>query len=189
MEAFLHEIKQGETLELLIDTNIFHKDIILRSAYAFLDRAYFFFKFDENKNIILQLTKKWNTASLWEILADFSDEMLAVYLRDRLERDNKTIRETIVQKAINGPLDLENFVTLDTSSVDNSQSNQVNFDQDIDEILKEIENDQDFQVNENEIQDILKEIEDEVQWDMWKPTVTFDPKKLGDIKKSFSKNK
>jgi hypothetical protein len=51
-----------------------------------------------------------------KIIADFSDALLEFYLRDRLEKENKTIRETIVNKAINGPLDEANFVTLDTDA-------------------------------------------------------------------------
>ena len=39
-------------------------------------------------------------------------------LRDKLEKDNKVIREAIVIKAINGPLDQTNFVTLDTDAVE-----------------------------------------------------------------------
>jgi hypothetical protein len=33
---------------------------------------------------------------LEDIIADFSDELLSVYLRDKLEKDNKEIREKIV---------------------------------------------------------------------------------------------
>jgi hypothetical protein len=38
MESFLKEIIEGEKFELLIDTNIFNKNIILKTAYNFLDR-------------------------------------------------------------------------------------------------------------------------------------------------------
>ena len=34
------------------------------------------------------------------LIGEFSDELLAVYLRDKLEKDNKVIREVIVQKAL-----------------------------------------------------------------------------------------
>jgi hypothetical protein len=91
-----------------------------------------------------------------------------VYLRDTLEKDNKVIREAIVTKAINGPLDMQNFVSLDT---DNYQSNEIDFDKDIDEILKEIENDPDLKIDEAEIEKILKEIEEETE-SISKPGIT-----------------
>jgi hypothetical protein len=37
MEAFLKEIIENNKFELLIDTKIFSKDIILKAAYQFLD--------------------------------------------------------------------------------------------------------------------------------------------------------
>jgi Ca2+-binding EF-hand superfamily protein len=93
-------------------------------------------------------------------------------LRDILERENKIIREAIVTKAINGPLDMQNFVSLDTDIT--SQSNQIDFDKDIDEILREIENDPDLKIDEEEIEKILKEIEEETQ-SMKKPNIQVNP--------------
>ncbi len=189
MEAFLTTVVEWEVFELKIDTNIFKKDIILRSAYVFLDQWYFFFKEDGENSIVLQFTKKdWVSATPQSIIWEFSDELLAIYLRDRLEVSNKTIRETIVTRAINWPLDTANFVSLDIDVTNNEEKNQVDFDKDIDEILQEIENDSDFKVDEEEINNILKEIENEVQSDTWKPVITFDPKKLGDIKNAFKKD-
>jgi CBS-domain-containing membrane protein len=49
-------------------------------------------------------------------------------------------------------------VSLDT---DNQNGNQIDFDKDIDEILKEIENDPELKIDEEEIERILKEIEEE----------------------------
>jgi len=58
MSKFLKEVITGENFELLIDTKIFPKDIILKAAYNFLDKGYFFFKFDEFGNIILEFSRK-----------------------------------------------------------------------------------------------------------------------------------
>ncbi|MDR1987575.1 MAG: His-Xaa-Ser system protein HxsD [Candidatus Peribacteria bacterium] len=96
METFLKKLMNENKLELVIDTKLFPKDIILKASYNFLDRAYFFFKYDEDKNIILQLSRKDETEDLEKIALDFSDELLSVYLRDKLEKDNKNIREKII---------------------------------------------------------------------------------------------
>ena len=106
MSKFLQISTEGNVAELLIDTEIFPKEIILKAAFNFLDRGYFFFRVDENKNMILELTKRAeNTENLEKIIENFSDTLLETYLRDKLEKDNKIIREAIVTKAINGPLD------------------------------------------------------------------------------------
>lgn len=58
MSRFLKELQQKDGFELLIDTHIFSKDIILKAAYNFLDQGYFFFRFDAEQNIILECRKK-----------------------------------------------------------------------------------------------------------------------------------
>lgn len=192
MESFLKEIIEGEKFELLIDTNIFKKSIILKSAYNFLDRGYFFFKTDKKSNIILQFTKKeGNNESPKNIIADFSDELLSVYLRDKLEQDNKNIREMIVWAAISNSLDSNSFVSLDTNNPtpQNWEINQIDFDKDIDEILREIENDPDLKIDEEEIERILKEIEaesnNEIEID--KNQIKLDKKWVENQKKKFKK--
>jgi len=58
MKGFLESnIEEGQ-FELLIDTQIFSKDIILKAAYNFLDLGYFFFRFNTDKNIVLQFHPK-----------------------------------------------------------------------------------------------------------------------------------
>ncbi|MDP2395742.1 MAG: hypothetical protein Q8S84_02165 [bacterium] len=56
-------------------------------------------------------------------------------------------------------MDINNFREINTDN--NIENNQIDFDKDIDDILKEIENDPDLQINEEEIARILKEIEEE----------------------------
>ncbi len=191
MEAFLKEVVEWSKFELTIYTQIFSKDIILKTAFSFLDRGYFFFKQDKS-NIILQFTKREeNKQNPEDIIWDFSDALLEMTLRDKLEKDNRVIRETIVNKAINGPFDTESFVTLDTdaweSVLGNAEQNQIDFDKDIDEILKEIENDPELQIDEEEIAKILKEIEEETASEVEKPVVTANLEGLKNAKKQFKK--
>ncbi len=190
MEGFLKEIIEWTKFELLIDKNIFNKDIVLKAAYNFLDKWFFFFKLDINENIILVFTKREDSKeNPEEVIADFSDELLSVYLRDKLEKENKIIRESIVNKAINWPLDMNNFITLDTSNLgDNQEKNQIDFDKDIDDILKEIENDPDLKIDEEEIEKILKEIEEESKLEEIenkKPKINLDTNALKNVKKNF----
>ncbi len=156
MEHFLNEKIFWKQFELLIDTKIFNKDVILKTAYIFLDKWYFFFKKDKNDNIFLQFTKKENVLEEpQKIILDFSDELLSTYLRDKLEKDNKKIRETIIKSAIWNSVDNNNFIELNTNK------NQIDFiNKDIDEIMGEIENDPDLDIDKEEIETILKEIKE-----------------------------
>jgi len=201
MSYFLKETIQGRWFELYIDTKVFPKDIILKTAYNFLDEMYFFFRYDEKRNFILEWNLKSDT-QYWieDIVASFSDELLNVYLRDKLERENRVIRESIVNKALLGPLDSWSYVSHDPENpkelnldANNSQVAEIDFDKDIDEIIKEIENDPDLQIDEDEIQQMLKEIEEETANEnlhsMNKPIISIDPDSVKDVKKQFKKDK
>jgi hypothetical protein len=121
------------------------------------------------------------------LVMEFSDELLAVYLRDKLEHDNKDIREKIVGAAIANSLDSVNFVEFDTSENENFEQNQIDFDKDIDEILREIENDPELKIDEAEIEKILREIEAETSMEEVKeePKITLNPNNLNDVKRMF----
>ena len=199
MSSFLKEVVSGEGFELLIDTSIFPKDIVLKSAYNFLNKGYFFFRYDENKNMILEFTAKPDThLSPKQVILEFSDELLDVYLRDKLEKDNRVIREIIVSKSLLWPLDSWNYVSHDPNNpnqLPESEPNkltseptaEIDFDKDIDDIIKEIENDPDLQIDEDEIQQMLREIEEETAQEssVAKPNIVIDPSSISDAKKMF----
>ena len=57
---------------------------------------------------------------------------------------------------------------------------------DIDEILREIENDPDLKIDEDEIAKILAEIEEESKnFDIPEPTITLDTNAIKDVKAKF----
>ncbi len=178
MTPFLSISSDSDRVELLIDTQLFSPVIAMKAAYVFLDRAYFFF-FTRPDWLIVQITpKSWDDWSSEKFAREYSDELLAYVLRVRVELENREVRETIVRRALGSYADLPNFMSVD--SIPNSS--QIDFDKDIDEILREIENDPDLKIDEAEINRILAEIESEAQA-LKKPKL--DPNKLKDVKKNF----
>lgn len=174
MQQFLSKNIENDRLELLVDGTIFPTTTILRAAYMFLDRAYFFFKTDW-ENIILQILPKNTTTWTAEAMAgEYMDELLAVRLRENLEVNNKTIRETIITRALSSFSDSQNFVSISSS--------RWNENDEIDRLLNEIENDPELRINEDEIAKILAEIEAESHIRP-QPRINFN--KLQDVKKNF----
>lgn len=183
MKTFLKEIVEGKKFELLIDKQIFSKDVVLRAAYNFLERGYFFFEIDNDGNTLVQFSPKPNVNEAPEdILWEFSDELLSVYLRQQLERENQVIRESIIWVALTSSVDRKNFIEIDSEKIDNTKGD---FDKDIHDILKEIENDPDLKINEQEIEEILKEIEQESKQDK-KQEISVNPAAISEIKAKFS---
>ena len=191
METFIKKEIKGKSIEMYIDTAIFPKNIILKAAFDYLDIGYFFFKSSDNGNIIAQYTpKEWTDTAAEVVLWNFSDTLLEVYLRDKLEKENKVIRESIVTKALFGPM--ERISPRKENSIElwdpNSQESQLDFDKDIDDIIRDIENDPDLQIDEKEIQQILNEIE---HWNtaIPKPVITVNSELVKKVKKDFKKKK
>jgi His-Xaa-Ser system protein HxsD len=123
-----------------------------------LDRAYFLFKQTDSTCIVQIHPKDDQGWSAEKFALEYSDELLATALRIKVETDNKIVRETIVRRALGSYADLPHFTTIAPNN-----SNQIDFDKDIDEILKEIENDPDLKIDEEEINRILAEIEAETE--------------------------
>ena len=183
MEVFFTKNIDNQRMELVVDTSLFSSDVIMRSAYAFLDRAYFLFR-TIDKGVIVQIQPKESQTWTPEKFAlEYSDELLATHLRVRVEQDNKTIRETIVKRALGSYADLPNFTSVEPTA---QAVWQIDFDKDIDEILREIENDPELKIDEDEISRILAEIEAETQSIEKSKKPNIDPNKLKDVKKNFS---
>ena len=126
--------------------------------------------------------KEWEVWSAEKFALEYSDELLATCLRFQIEKENKDIRETIVRRALGSYADLPNFTSIPTVP-----TNQIDFDKDIDEILREIENDPELKIDEEEINKILAEIEAETAL-MNQPKVpVIDPNKLKNVKKNFQR--
>lgn len=178
MDHFLMKNPESHRLELLVDTKIFSVNGAMKAAYLFLDRAYFFFRMDW-ENLFVQIQpKEWQEWSPEKFANEYSDELLATHLRSLIESENKTVRETIVRRALWSYADLPHFTSIEVQN----KTQQNHLDKDIDEILREIENDPDLKIDEEEINRILSEIENENQ-EMKKPSI--DPNKLKDVKKNF----
>jgi hypothetical protein len=108
------------------------------------------------------------------IIADFSDELLNNILREKVFEENKEIRTQIITSAIQNslreaelPSSWTGYDNVDEGYFEKNENDNFNstidFDKDIDEILREIENDPELKIDEEEIERILKEIEQETE--------------------------
>ena len=187
MVDFLRKDLETGRFEVLVDAGLFPPHVAMKAAYGLLDKGYFHFR-SEGASLVVQASLKPGVKSSPEALCgEFSDELLNVALRDRLERDNKVIREAVVTAAIGYSLDTKNFVSVPQAE---PQNRQIDFDKDIDEILKEIENDPELKIDQAEIDKILKEIEAESADTAVRPAiVTLDLNKVADAKKKFQAGK
>lgn len=194
MEGFVKQGAKKWFFELLVDKEFFCKEALMRAAYKFLDLWYFFFKLDKSGNYVVEFSAKDAKSDTNKLIWDFYNELLNVELRIKMEKKNWKIREKIVDRAIWMSLDFVNLAR-EWENENKDEFQTIDFDKDIDEILKELENDPDLQIDKAEIEKILKEIEeetnsqDENKDDDKKENVTLDVNWVKDAKKKFKNRK
>lgn len=139
MNTIIQIAESPYSVEFSIDLNVFPLNVCLRSVYTFLDRWYFYFEKDltGNKLIVKAVSKNEKKWSSEKLLSDLSDELLATTLRESLERDNKTIRDAIVMKAL---WSMEDHSTESSEEKLKKEESYLDFSKDVDSLLKEIEN-------------------------------------------------
>lgn len=103
----------------------------MKTAYLFLDRAYFTFRNEEAGFLVTCKTKK-ESESAEDLLGDFANELLNTVLREKLAAENRAIRETIYSGALAHCF--REPEELSCKPVQNP-----NLEKDLDQILKEIE--------------------------------------------------
>ena len=143
-------IEWNDKFEIIIDTEIFSKDLVFITAYNLLDKWYFLFSMDW-KNIKVQCKKKETYLyDAEKIIFDFSDELLNVYLRLKIENENKELKNIIIETALRSAIDIGNYIDSSTEERD--------LDSEINNLLKDLENDPELKIDEEEIKKMINNI-------------------------------
>lgn len=90
------------TTKIELDTKIYPLEAIYGASYVFIDRLYVFL--DKGKrdkvNIFLKSKNKISKKQLTNLVGEFMNELLNYSLRIGLAKNNKKIREYIVEQAL-----------------------------------------------------------------------------------------
>lgn len=87
------------TVELLLEKNIYNKKTVFRTCYKFTDVVYIYIKTTEN-SFIVYFTHKKDDTSLSDVVHQFTNELLDQELRQIILEDTQKIRDTIVTRAL-----------------------------------------------------------------------------------------
>ncbi|HLD62036.1 His-Xaa-Ser system protein HxsD [Candidatus Roizmanbacteria bacterium RIFCSPHIGHO2_02_FULL_37_24] len=87
-----------------ITSKLYPIDIILNTAYIFVDRCYVFLDGDPASVVKINLKgkNKLSDKQLLDLSGEFNNELLNQILRAKLAKDNKKLREYIVGQALIG---------------------------------------------------------------------------------------
>ena len=90
-----------ESEKIVVDLNLYPLETIYSAAYVFIDKVYVYLS-PVGKNVSVLLTAKDDTTKkqLENIKGEFQNELLNASLRLTLEKNNKKIRQSIIERAL-----------------------------------------------------------------------------------------
>lgn len=94
-----NQIEEGKTIVLSLDLDLYSKKTLFRCCYKFTDRLYVYIEKNQN-SLSIYLTAKNDSFDLNNIVGEFSNELLDQELRTLVLDDTKTIRDTMVTRAL-----------------------------------------------------------------------------------------
>ena len=132
MKMNLQQIELKEDYAILkLNPKIYNLDSIYSASYVFLDRAYFLLDGDPEKEVYVKIKPKLNDTNAEKLALEFANELVNYEdYRQRAEM-TKTIRETLLQRAL---------ITNDPGSLPVEDDK---IDEEIQKILEEIDDDDD----------------------------------------------
>ena len=88
-----------ESFELVIPKTLYTNTVLMRSAYRYLDRAYFHFS-DEDVNWVIKISKKDPDCNVEVIAKEFENTLISQTLREIISKKTKTLREIILARSL-----------------------------------------------------------------------------------------
>lgn len=128
---FVKKSSDGRMAEFVLDSSVYPKETVMKTAYLFLDKAYFRFA-NSPEGFLTACKTKSDSLSAETLLGEFANELLNTVLRERMAMENRAVRETIYAGAL-----AHCFREPDELSCRPHQAPA--FEKDLDQILKEIE--------------------------------------------------
>jgi His-Xaa-Ser system protein HxsD len=104
--AKINILEKENQVVFWLDSRIYSKEIIFRSAYVFVDRAYLYLDGDPKKNtrVFLKGKEKLNRKKLETLGGEFLNELLNQMARENISKNNRKLLEYIVGGAISASL-------------------------------------------------------------------------------------
>lgn len=99
-------IRKYNEISFNLNTKIYSKELIFKTAYVFIDKLYIYFDSASDGDMIVTLRAKDKSRDnqLEELKGEFSNELLNVLLRENASERNKKIVEIIIGGAITASL-------------------------------------------------------------------------------------
>ena len=100
-----------KTLNITLDTQIYSKEAIYGAAYVFIDRMYIYLdmKGKDKIEVVFKPKEGSDKKKLEALKGEFQNELLHYVHRINLAKNNKKIRELIIERALYSSIEGDNL--------------------------------------------------------------------------------
>ena len=90
-----------EKIDIILDQQVYPMEAIYAAAYVFIEKVYIYLAMKNGKTIMTLTAKEGVTSKqLEKISGEFLNELLNSSLRHSLSKNNKKLRQTIIEMAL-----------------------------------------------------------------------------------------
>src|SRR5947208_1415035 len=89
----------GNCAEVVVNVELYTREVIFRACYKFTDRSYLFLRPGENATIVIEVQPKTEEDNPDRVIGDLKNELIDQRVRADLARETQSIRELIVAQA------------------------------------------------------------------------------------------
>lgn len=161
MSEWVKKVKwNSNQIELRVDGKLYDKEVVMKAAYELVDENYVSINTDWDDFVVLFKDK--GDSDLAKVQDSFGEELIYHHLRDQIDEKTWSLKAKIIETALwygFAPENLSKDVERMLNMV--QEMNKEWYDKNIDDVIKEIEDDPDFDEDKDEIIAMLKEIEKE----------------------------
>lgn len=113
-------MKKQSFLKVSIDLSVYPLEAVFGACYVFVDRVYIFLEKKAGNKITATFRPKKDSAKLAGLVGEFMNELLNYALRISLAKENKKIREYLVEQALFGAAGQESISSFSQSEFSHS---------------------------------------------------------------------
>lgn len=126
---------------ILVDRKLYSKESVFQTCFTFIDDFYFMLDSTDSRIVVnIEPKKKCSDKSLEESVKKFHNELLLQETRFKISRDNRKVREAIINQALfsSMPLQQQQCAAPEQQSAAQSEEDRL-IDLEVERIIKEAE--------------------------------------------------
>jgi His-Xaa-Ser system protein HxsD len=93
------EFKHKKTMKIQINNKVYPREAVLNTCFLFLDKAYLFLDFQDDKMIVF-LKNKRSSPLKKSLKGEFMNKLLSWTLRCQINKNNRKMRDYILGRAL-----------------------------------------------------------------------------------------